>query len=154
LDIITFLEQKATKYNDWELHVLELDRVPWIDTLQVINHNCNLVIFQNISKFRRFEKVHSTYIKIFAIKIKPNRHNVIACVSGSARDRLENLTLPIWWMTNSKSREEAISKLYDDLVFNVMFSVDEPREIVKNYLAELHISDDSNEALISNLQSA
>jgi intein-encoded DNA endonuclease-like protein len=79
---------------------------------------------------------------------------VIACVSGSARDRLENLTLPIWWMTNSKSREEAISKLYDDLVFNVMFSVDESREIVKNYLAELHISDDSNEALISNLQSA
>jgi polyhydroxyalkanoate synthesis regulator phasin len=69
------------------------------------------------------------------------------------RDRLENLTLPIWWMTNSKSRE-AISKLYDDLVFNVMFSVDESREIVKNYLAELHISDDSNEALISNLQSA
>ena len=70
------------------------------------------------------------------------------------RDRLENLTLPIWWMTNSKSREETISKLYDDLVFNVMFSVDESREIVKNYLAELHISDDSNEALISNLQSA
>jgi polyhydroxyalkanoate synthesis regulator phasin len=69
------------------------------------------------------------------------------------RDRLENLTLPIWWMTNSKSRE-AISKLYDDLVFNVMFSVDESREIVKNYLAELHISDDNNEALISNLQSA
>ena len=57
------------------------------------------------------------------------------------------------WMTNSKSRE-AISKLYDDLVFNVMFSVDESREIVYNYLAELHISDDSNEALISNLQSA
>ncbi|MGB8026113.1 MAG: hypothetical protein WCE95_00750 [Nitrososphaeraceae archaeon] len=54
-------------------------------------------------------------------------------------------------MTNSKSREEAISKLYDDLVFNVMFSVDESREIVKNYLAELYISDDSNEALISNL---
>ncbi len=56
-------------------------------------------------------------------------------------------------MTNSKSRE-AISKRYDDLVFNVMFSVDESREIVYNYLAELHISDDSNEALISNLQSA
>lgn len=65
------------------------------------------------------------------------------------------LNLPdVRWMTNSKSREEAISKLYDDLVFNVMFSVDESREIVKNYLAELHISDDSNEALISNLQSA
>jgi hypothetical protein len=57
-------------------------------------------------------------------------------------------------MTNSKSREEAISKLYDDLVFIVMFSVDESRETVKNYLAELHISDDSNESLISNLQSA
>ena len=56
-------------------------------------------------------------------------------------------------MTNSKSRE-AILKLYDDLVFNVMFSVDESREIVYNYPAELHISDDSNEALISNLQSA
>jgi intein-encoded DNA endonuclease-like protein len=79
---------------------------------------------------------------------------VVASVSGSARDRLEILTLPICWMTNSKSREEAISKLYDDLVFNVMFSVDESREIVKNYLAELHISDDSNESLISNLQSA
>lgn len=64
------------------------------------------------------------------------------------------LNLPdVRWMTNSKSRE-AISKLYDDLVFNVMFSVDESREIVYNYLAELHISDDSNEALISNLQSA
>ena len=64
------------------------------------------------------------------------------------------LNLPdVGWMTNSKSRE-AISKLYDDLVFNVMFSVDESREIVKNYLAELHIRDDSNEALISNLQSA
>lgn len=70
------------------------------------------------------------------------------------RDRLEILTLPIWWMTNSKSREEAISKLYDDLVFHVMFSVDESREIVKNYLAELYISDGSNESLISNLQSA
>ncbi len=35
-----------------------------------------------------------------------------------------------------------------------MFSVDEFREIVKNYLVELDISDDSNEALISNLQSA
>lgn len=36
------------------------------------------------------------------------------------------LNLPdVRWMTNSKSREEAISKLYDDLVFNVMFSVDE-----------------------------
>lgn len=56
-------------------------------------------------------------------------------------------------MTNSKSREEAISKLYDDLVFNIMFSVDESREIVKNHLAELHISDITNEALISNLQS-
>jgi hypothetical protein len=76
------------------------------------------------------------------------------CQWISKRDRLDNLTLPIWWMTNSKSREEAISKLYDDLVFNVMFSVDESREIVKNYLTELHISDDSNEALISNLQSA
>lgn len=64
------------------------------------------------------------------------------------------LNLPdVGWMTNSKSRE-AISKRYDDLVFNVMFSVDESREIVYNYLAELHISDDSNEALISNLQSA
>jgi sensor domain CHASE-containing protein len=63
-----------------------------------------------------------------------------------------NLT-DVRWMTKSKSRE-AISKLYDDLVFNVMFSVDESREIVYNYLAELHISDDSNEALISNLQSA
>ena len=64
------------------------------------------------------------------------------------------LNLPdVGWMTNSKSRE-AILKLYDDLVFNVMFSVDESREIVYNYLAELHISDDSNEALISNLQSA
>jgi hypothetical protein len=57
-------------------------------------------------------------------------------------------------MTNSKSREEAISKLYDDLFFNIVFSVDEYREIVKNYLAELHIRDGSNEALISNLQSA
>ena len=57
-------------------------------------------------------------------------------------------------MTNSKSRKEAISKIYDDLVFNVMFSVDESREIVNNYLAELHISDSSNESLISNLQSA
>ena len=57
-------------------------------------------------------------------------------------------------MANSKSREEAISKLYDDVVFNIMFAVDESREIVKNDLAELHISDDSNEALISNLQSA
>jgi hypothetical protein len=56
-------------------------------------------------------------------------------------------------MTNSKSRE-AILKLYDDLVFNVLFSVDESREIVKNYLAELHISEGSNEALVSNLQSA
>jgi len=65
------------------------------------------------------------------------------------------LNLPDFrWMTKSKSREEAILKLYDDLVFNVMFSVDESREIVYNYLAELHISDDSNEALISNLQSA
>ena len=54
-------------------------------------------------------------------------------------------------MTNSKSREEAISKLYDDLVFNVMFSVDESREIVKNYLAKLNISVESNEAVISNL---
>lgn len=64
------------------------------------------------------------------------------------------LNLPdVGWMTNSKSRE-TISKRYDDLVFNVMFSVDESREIVYNYLAELHISDDSNEALISNLQSA
>ena len=64
------------------------------------------------------------------------------------------LNLPdVGWMTNSKSRE-AISKRYDDLVFNVMFSVDESREIVYNYLVELHISDDSNEALISNLQSA
>ena len=43
---------------------------------------------------------------------------------------------------------------HDDLVFNVMFSVDESREIVKNYLAELHISDGSNESLIGNLQSA
>jgi hypothetical protein len=57
-------------------------------------------------------------------------------------------------MTNSKSKEEAISKLYVDVVFNIMFALDESREIVKNYLAELHISDDSNEALISNLQSA
>lgn len=65
------------------------------------------------------------------------------------------LNLPdVRWMTNSKSREEAISKLYDDLVFNIMFSVDESREIVKNHLAELHISDITNEALISNLQSA
>jgi hypothetical protein len=79
---------------------------------------------------------------------------VVASVSGSARNRLEILTLPIWWMTNSKSREETISKLYDDLVFNVIFSIDESREIVKNYLAELHISDGSNESLISNLQSA
>ena len=64
------------------------------------------------------------------------------------------LNLPdVGWMTNSKSRE-TISKRYDDLVFNVMFSVDESREIVYNYLVELHISDDSNEALISNLQSA
>ncbi len=31
-----------------------------------------------------------------------------------------------------------------------MFSVDESREIVKNYPAELHISDGSNESLISN----
>ena len=35
-----------------------------------------------------------------------------------------------------------------------MFSVDEYREIVKKYPAELHISDESNEALISNFQSA
>ena len=35
-----------------------------------------------------------------------------------------------------------------------MYSFDECREIVKNYLVELHISDDSNEAFISNIQSA
>jgi hypothetical protein len=35
-----------------------------------------------------------------------------------------------------------------------MFSVDESQEIVNNYLTKLHISDESNEALISNLQSA
>lgn len=57
-------------------------------------------------------------------------------------DRLEILTHPLWWMTNAKSRVEAIDKLYDELVFNVMFSVEEYREIVKNYLAELHIGGD------------
>ena len=57
-------------------------------------------------------------------------------------------------MTNSKSREEAISKLYDDVVFNIMFAVDESREIVKNYLAELYIRDGVNETIISNLQSS
>src|SRR4030095_10325557 len=36
--------------------------IPWIDTFQVINHNCNLVIFQNISEFCGFKKVHSAYI--------------------------------------------------------------------------------------------
>ena len=46
------------------------------------------------------------------------------------------------------------SFIINDLVFNVIFSVDDSREIVNNNLIELHISDDSNEALISNLQSA
>jgi hypothetical protein len=51
-------------------------RILRINTFQVINDNCNLVVFQNISTFRRLEKVHSTHIKIFTIKIKPNRHNI------------------------------------------------------------------------------
>src|SRR5918994_1931519 len=52
-------------------------RIPWINTFQVINNNCDLVIFQNISVFCRFKKVHSTYIKIFTIKIKTNRYNIM-----------------------------------------------------------------------------
>lgn len=51
------------------------------------------------------------------------------------------------------TRWEAISTLFDDLVFDVKFAIDEYREIVKNYLAELHISDgSSDEAFIGNLQ--
>jgi hypothetical protein len=43
--------------------------------------------------------------------------------------------------------------LFDGLIFDVKFVIDEYREIVKNYLAELHISDgSSDEALIGNLQ--
>lgn len=41
----------------------------------------------------------------------------------------------------------------DDLVFDVKFVIDEYREIIKNYLAELHISyGSSDEAFIGNLQ--
>jgi hypothetical protein len=63
----------------------------------------------------------------------------------------DSLTTLIHKPLIERQKEDNISKLYDDLVFNVKFSVDEYQEIVKNYLAELHIS---NEALISNLQSA
>ena len=51
-------------------------RIPRINAFQIINHNCNLVILQNISKFCGFNKIHSTYIKKFTIKIKPNRYNI------------------------------------------------------------------------------
>jgi hypothetical protein len=56
------------------------------------------------------------------------------------KDKLEILTHPIWWVTDSKSRWEAIDKLYDNLVFDVMVSVDEYRDIVKNYLRELGVN--------------
>lgn len=56
-------------------------------------------------------------------------------------------------MTRAKTRWEAISTLFDDLVLEMKFAVDEYREIVKNYLAEIHISDgSSDEASIGNLQ--
>ena len=56
-------------------------------------------------------------------------------------------------VNQAKIRWEAISTLLDDLAFDVKFAIDEDREIVKNYLAELHISDgSSDEAFIGNLQ--
>ena len=76
------------------------------------------------------------------------------CQHIGKHDRLEILTHPIWWITDTKSRWEAIDKLYDDLVFNELFSVNEYREIVKNYLAELNVNafDTNNEAIISSVQ--
>jgi hypothetical protein len=41
-------------------------------------------------------------------------------------------------MTQAKTRWEAISTLFDDLVLEMKFAVDEYREIVKNYLADTH----------------
>ena len=56
-------------------------------------------------------------------------------------------------VNQTKTRWEAISTLFDDVVFDVKFAIDKYREIVKNYLAEIHISDgSSDEAFIGNLQ--
>ena len=59
-----YISSAIDPYSSWIL---------WIDTFQVINYNCKLVIFQNISKFCGFKKVHPAYIWKFTIKIKPNR---------------------------------------------------------------------------------
>ena len=59
----------------------------------------------------------------------------------------------LFGVNQAKTRWEAIFTLFDDLVFDVKFAINEYREIVKNYLAEIHISDgSSDEAFIGNLQ--
>ena len=62
-----YISNAIDPYSSW---------IPWIDTFQIINNNCNLVIFHNISIFCGFKKVHSAYIEIFTVEIETNWDNI------------------------------------------------------------------------------
>jgi hypothetical protein len=49
-------------------------------------------------------------------------------------DRLQVLTHPIWWVTDSKNREDAVKKLHYNVMFNALDGVHDYTKVLNEYI--------------------